>query len=109
MKKKMPFPPAIAPPTIEIPLPQPPSWTAEKELNQKVVAGQVPTAIADAGCITNCNMEFVSEYGEYGLEYQPYDKTGARSDKVFSYAGGGVAAATDTNQMLFNIREPANT
>ena len=36
-------------------------------------------------------------------------KTGAKSDKIFSYAGGGVAAATNINQMPFDIREPANT
>ena len=88
MRPEVHSPPPVARPTVEIPLPTPPAWTTEADLKQQVIKGQVPTAIADAGCTSNCNMEFVSECGEYGLEYQPYTNTGV-NDKIFSYAGGG--------------------
>ena len=107
MRLEVHSPPPVARPTVEIPLPTPPAWTTEADLKQQVIKGQVPTAIADAGCTSNCNMEFVSECGEYGLDYQPYVNTGIKLDKIFSYAGGGMAAATDINRMPFDIREPA--
>ena len=103
------MPKPILPSQASVPLPLPPARNKEEELKQKVIIDQVPTAIADAGCTTNCNMEFVSECGEYGLEYQPYTKTGAVSNKIFSYVGGGLAAATDINQTPFEVRKPAST
>lgn len=73
-----------------------------------MLAGKVPTTIADAGCTTNCNMEFISECREYGMEYQPYKKTGEASSKIFSYANGGLSAATDISEMPFDVRDPAS-
>ena len=45
------------------PLPLPLAWTKEEDLKWKVIAGKVLTAIADAGCTTNCDMEVVSDCG----------------------------------------------
>ena len=102
----------------QVPLPVPPAWTNAKQastqrdqtmdLKHLVLNGLVPTAIADTGAKSNCGMEYVSECGQYKLAASPFRPTGQQSDKVFQYANGTMAAASEVKHLPMKLRPPAN-
>ena len=101
----------------EVPLPLPPTWQpqqhetaaalSEAELKELTLAQKVPTAIADAGATSNCGMEYQSECGQFTLT-SPFLHTGKESNKIFQYAGGGLAPATELRGLPMDVRAPAD-
>ena len=101
-------------------LPQPLSWDAvpstdlcnmmestqaEDELKQKVLAGKVPTAIADSGASSSVGKQMLeSDCGKYGLAMNPLAPTGIKSNKIFQYGGGPIARATDVRHLPYKAR-----
>ena len=107
---------------METALPMPPTWKAEPtnvawvnaaqcisedQLKQMVINGEIETAIADAGASSSCGMPLVSDCGEYELKNNPFTETGRKSNKIFQYAGGGIAPATDINELPYDLRGEA--
>ena len=108
MNREPPFTLPSIPDPAPILLPVPLAWSRVEERKKKLLAGEVPTAISDAGCTTNCNMEFISECGYYGMGLPPYRKTGEMSSKICSHANRGLTSATDVHKLPFVVREPAS-
>ena len=73
----------------------------EKELQDikmKMLKGVVPYMVADSGATSSC-----------GRPNDPFIKTGQPSTKIFHTPFGQVAQATETAQLQYKIRAPANT
>ena len=95
-------------------LPVPPSWSepgperlSEEELKRMVLEGTVPTAIADAGASSSVGKPTVSTCGKYALNADPFTHTGRRSNKIFQYAGGSLAPASEIKELPFEVRGEA--
>jgi len=81
---------------------------AEEELRQKVINGEVPTAIADAGASSNVGKPMqTSECGRYQLASDPFKPTGRLSNKIFQYGGGAIAKAKDIRELPYDVRGEA--
>ena len=104
----------------DVPLPMPPRWQqeslqysdraatlTEEKLRELTLSQQIPTAIADAGATSNCGMDYESECGRYKM-VNPFVDTGRISDKIFQYAGGGLAPASVIKELPMEVRAPAN-
>ena len=104
----------------DVPIPMPPRWQqeslqysdqaatlTEEKLRELTLSQQIPTAIADAGATSNCGMDYESECGRYKM-VNPFVDTGRTSDKIFQYAGGGLAPASVIKELPMEVRAPAN-
>ena len=81
---------------------------AEEELRRKVINGEVPTAIADAGASSSVGKPMqTSECGRYQLASDPFKPTGRLSNKIFQYGGGTIAKAKDIRELPYDVRGEA--
>ena len=108
---------------MESKLPTPPGWNttrehelefinateciSEDQLKEMIINGTIDTAIADAGASSSCGVPLISECGGYKLKGNPFIETGRRSDKIFQYAGGGLAPATEIQELPYKVRGQA--
>ena len=49
----------------------------------------------------------MSECGKYRLDSEPFIATSHKSDKIFQYAAGTIAAADKIKKLSFNLQEEA--
>ena len=101
----------------DVPLPQPPTWKegsyqphatnlSESELKYLTINKLVPTAIADAGATSNCGIDYESECGNFKMG-DPFVFTGRNSNKIFQYANGNLAGASQIKELPMEVRDPA--
>ena len=76
-------------------------------MKQMVINRKIETAIADAGASLSCGIPLVSECGGFELKSDPFIETGRKSNKIFQYAGGGLAPATDVKELPYQVRGEA--
>ena len=72
-----------------------------------MVNGQIKTGIVDAGASASCGEPEISDCGSFRIKGNLFNSTGRKSDKIFKYAGGQVAAADDINEFKFDVRDAA--
>ena len=78
----------------------------EAELKWKVLNGTVKMAKVDAGASSRCSRPEVLECKKYRLDSNSFIATNHKSNKIFQYADGTIAAAEE-KQIPFKVLEEA--
>ena len=61
-------------------------------------------AISDAGASSRCGRPEVLEFGNYRLYLDSFIATSRKSEKIFQYASGTIAAADEIKQLQLKVR-----